>query len=150
MPSKQPKCHEETRRVPGVGPKKVALFWKELNILTLADLEAAAKAGKIRTLPGMGEKSEISILAGITSLAQSSGRMTLLKAGEINRHYRATYGLHRLALHASLLAFEHPVTGARVVVDAPTPDDLGAALDALGLPRGADAAPRACSPEASA
>ena len=35
----------EMLRVPGVGPKKVALFWKEVNLLTLADLEkAAAKA----------------------------------------------------------------------------------------------------------
>ena len=32
-------------------------------------------------------------------------------SGQINRHYRATYGLHRLALHPSFLAFVHPVTG---------------------------------------
>lgn len=56
-------------------------------------------------------------------------------SGVINRHYRATYALHRLALHAYRLAFDHPVTGARVVVTAPVPEDLGAALDALGLPR---------------
>ena len=54
-------------------------------------------------------------------------------SGAINRHYRATYALHRLALHAVRLAFEHPVTGARIVVDAPLPDDLSAALDTLGL-----------------
>jgi tRNA pseudouridine65 synthase len=56
-------------------------------------------------------------------------------SGVINRHYRATYALHRLALHACRLAFAHPVTGERIVVDAPMPDDLGLALDALGLPR---------------
>jgi tRNA pseudouridine65 synthase len=58
-------------------------------------------------------------------------------SGEINRRYRAEYGLHRLALHAHLLAFPHPVTGARVSVSAPMPEDLGAPLDALGLPRSA-------------
>jgi tRNA pseudouridine65 synthase len=58
-------------------------------------------------------------------------------SGVINRHYRATYALHRLALHASLLAFEHPVTAARVEVTAPIPDDLGEALTLLGLPRSA-------------
>lgn len=57
-------------------------------------------------------------------------------SGVINRHYRATYGLHRLALHASLLAFDHPVTAARIEVTAPMPDDLGDALTLLGLPRG--------------
>lgn len=64
-------------------------------------------------------------------------------SGQINRHYRATYGLHRLALHACLLAFEHPVTGARMTVESPVPDDLGTALDTLGLPRSADGVPRA-------
>jgi tRNA pseudouridine65 synthase len=58
--------------------------------------------------------------------------------GAINRHYRATYDLHRLALHATSIAFDHPVTGARIEVTAPIPEDLGAALDKLGLPRGAD------------
>ena len=56
-------------------------------------------------------------------------------SGELNRHYRATYGLHRLALHAHVLAFDHPVTGARVVVMAPMAEDLGAVLDQLQLPR---------------
>jgi tRNA pseudouridine65 synthase len=56
-------------------------------------------------------------------------------SGVVNRHFRATYYLHRLALHAHLLAFAHPVTGARVEVVAPMPEDLGAPLAALGLDR---------------
>jgi len=57
-------------------------------------------------------------------------------SGSINRHYRAEYNLHRLALHASRLSFVHPVTGERVIVNAPVPDDLGSALMRLGLPLG--------------
>ncbi len=57
-------------------------------------------------------------------------------SGVINRHYRAVYDLHRLALHAVRLSFDHPASGARVTVDAPVPEDFGAALDKLGLPRG--------------
>ncbi|WP_394839856.1 pseudouridine synthase [Pendulispora rubella] len=59
-------------------------------------------------------------------------------SGEINRHYRAQYGLHRLALHARLLSFQHPATGALVTITAPVPDDFGEALLALGLPRDID------------
>ncbi len=59
-------------------------------------------------------------------------------SGEINRHYRATYALHRLALHAVAIAFDHPVhrTGpeARVHVVAPLAEDFASALAALGLP----------------
>ena len=57
--------------------------------------------------------------------------------GEINRRYRAEYGLHRLALHALDIAFDHPVTQARVAVTAPMPDDLGLPLERLALPRSA-------------
>lgn len=53
--------------------------------------------------------------------------------GDLNRHYRAGYGLHRLALHACAMAFEHPATGVPLRVIAPMPDDLGLPLLALGL-----------------
>ena len=39
--------------------------------------------------------------------------------------------LGRAALHAALLAFDHPVTGARMSFDAPLPPDFEAALVAL-------------------
>ena len=40
-------------------------------------------------------------------------------------------GLTRPALHAARLGFDHPVTGERVVVDEPLPEDLQAALGRL-------------------
>lgn len=61
----------------GVGPKKAALFWKELNITTVDALKAAAEAGKLRDLPRMGEKSEKQVLAGIEALARRTGRTPL-------------------------------------------------------------------------
>jgi 23S rRNA pseudouridine1911/1915/1917 synthase len=38
-------------------------------------------------------------------------------------------GLERQFLHAARLAFEHPLTGARVEAESPLPPDLAAALD---------------------
>ena len=60
-------------------------------------------------------------------------------SGVINRHYRAQYNFHRLGLHASSLGFEHPVTGARITVQAPLPEDFTSALLQLELPTGASA-----------
>ena len=60
----------EILRVPDVGPKKAALVWKTLGITSLAALEEAARAGKLRDLAGMGERSEAKIIAGIESLAR--------------------------------------------------------------------------------
>ena len=38
--------------MPDLGPKKVALFWKQLGVTNLAELEAAARAGKLRCCRG--------------------------------------------------------------------------------------------------
>src|SRR5690554_552446 len=67
----------EVLRVPDVGPKKAALFWRELGITNMTELEAAARAGKLRTLPGMGEKSEARILAGVEAVSRRSTRIPL-------------------------------------------------------------------------
>lgn len=67
----------EMLQVPDVGPRKVALFWKQAGVKTLAELEAAARNGKLRNLPGMGEKSEARIIAGIEALSRRSHRMLL-------------------------------------------------------------------------
>ena len=42
----------------------------KLGVTSLAELEAAARGGKLRGLPGMGEKSEAQIIAGIESLGR--------------------------------------------------------------------------------
>jgi DNA polymerase (family 10) len=60
-------------KIADVGPKKAALFWKELGIVSIDELEAAAKAGKLRSLHSMGERSEIRILDSIQAL---KGRQT--------------------------------------------------------------------------
>lgn len=58
--------------VNGVGPKKAKMFWQDAGITSLDELEAAARAGKLSTLPGMGEKSVARILEGIQSLKRRS------------------------------------------------------------------------------
>ena len=70
----------EVLQVPDVGPKKAALFWRELGVTNIAELEAAARAGKLRTLPGMGEKSEAKVIAGIEAVARRTDRIPLGKA----------------------------------------------------------------------
>ncbi len=53
--------------------------------------------------------------------------------GEHNRYFRETYGLHRLALHASELAFAHPVTGEWLTFSVAPSGSLRACLVALEL-----------------
>lgn len=67
-------------RVPDVGPKRAALFWKKLGLTTLADLEQAARAGRLRELPGLGEKIEARILANLEARKHAQGRVPLGQA----------------------------------------------------------------------
>ncbi|UCD41037.1 MAG: DNA polymerase/3'-5' exonuclease PolX [Chloroflexota bacterium] len=80
LSSEVPPSLAELLEVPDLGPKKVALFWKELGITDLAGLEAAAQAGELQNLPGMGQKSEAKILAGIEALSRRTTRTPLWKA----------------------------------------------------------------------
>lgn len=64
-------------QVPDVGPKRVALFWKELGLTSVDALERAAREGRLRALPGMGAKSEAKVLAGIEALKRRTGRTLL-------------------------------------------------------------------------
>jgi DNA polymerase (family 10) len=70
----------ELLQVPDLGPKKVALFWKQLGVTDLAELEAAARAGRLQGLPGMGVKSEQRIIAGLEALSRRTDRLPLGKA----------------------------------------------------------------------
>ena len=64
-------------RVEGLGPKKIKVLYEKLHVRNLADLERAAKAGKIRKLEGFGVKSEEKILKGIGFVKSSGGRFIL-------------------------------------------------------------------------
>ena len=52
-------------RLQGVGPKTVAVLYRELGVRTVDDLEAAAKDGRVRALRGMGAKKEAQILKAL-------------------------------------------------------------------------------------
>src|SRR5262249_29533893 len=62
-------------RVQGLGPKRAALIFKELNVTTLDELRAACEAHKVRELKGMGAKTEEAILAGLAFAAEADKRV---------------------------------------------------------------------------
>ncbi len=57
-----------------LGPKKVAFLWSNFKAATVANVEKIAREGKLRDLPGFGEKSEQNILKAVEVFKKSSGR----------------------------------------------------------------------------
>lgn len=62
---KFPKGFLDILRIRTVGPKKLQLFYGKLGIKNIEQLKLAAMRGRLRDLPGMGEKSEKEILEAI-------------------------------------------------------------------------------------
>src|SRR6202167_1216583 len=63
-----------------LGPKKVALLWKNFKAGTVEKVEEVARSGKLRDLAGFGEKSEQNILKAVELFKRSSGRFLISQA----------------------------------------------------------------------
>ncbi|MBU6500417.1 MAG: DNA polymerase/3'-5' exonuclease PolX [Patescibacteria group bacterium] len=74
---KTPVRLEEFGGIEGLGPKSIKKLYQKLGIKGIADLEKAARAGKISRLDGFGKKSEENILKGIEFVKKSGGRFVL-------------------------------------------------------------------------
>lgn len=63
----------EMMRIKGLGPKKIAVIWKELGVETIGELEYACNEHRLSALKGFGAKTENKILAAIQFFQQSQG-----------------------------------------------------------------------------
>jgi DNA polymerase (family 10) len=67
----------ELLRLPGMGPKSVALFWDALQICSIQELEEAIAAGRLSSLPRFGEKQIEKLRKGIEEYKKNSGRFLI-------------------------------------------------------------------------
>lgn len=67
-------------KIEGLGPKTIKTLYQKLGIRTVVDLEKAARAGKIRTLPKFGLKSEQNILESLEFYNKTPSRFLLDEA----------------------------------------------------------------------
>jgi DNA polymerase (family X) len=67
-------------RIPGVGPKRAKIIYEKLGVKTLAQLEKAARAGRLSELRGFGKTIEQTILRGIDQEQAHLARVPLAEA----------------------------------------------------------------------
>ncbi len=63
--------------VPGIGPQRAKLIHEHLGITTIRQLEAAAAEHRLRTLPGIRERTEDKILREVRRFQQRTRRLLL-------------------------------------------------------------------------
>jgi len=121
--------------VEGIGPKAVKTLYDRLRVRTPADLAAAARAGKIRTLPHFGARSEERILKGL-AFVETSGRRTPLATvaplvDALAATVAAVRGVQRVAVAGSIRRRKETIGDADLVVVARRPAEAIAGFTAL-------------------
>jgi DNA polymerase (family 10) len=113
-------------QVSGLGPKRVNEIWRTLGVTNLEQLEAAARAGKLRDLSKMGEKTEQKILAGIESLKRrATGRLRISEVLPMTQHLldslRNTPGVQKIEYAGSLRRGRETIGDVDIVVATEQP-----------------------------
>jgi DNA polymerase (family 10) len=125
----------ELLRLPGMGPKTVALVWSSCQVCDIDGLEAAAKAGHLTKLPRMGEKFVTKLLKGIEDHRKNSSRFRIDKAQHhadiIMDLIRAFPGIDEITPAGSLRRGRETVGDLDLLVTGPAcePDVVAAAVE---------------------
>ena len=125
----------ELLKLPGMGPKSVALFWEALQVSSVADLEAAIAAGKLKDLPRFGEKQIEKLRKGIEEYKKNSGRFLIdeaeIAAEKLTAYLRAFPGLDTIEPAGSLRRGRETVGDLDILVTGPAcaEDKVQAAVD---------------------
>ncbi len=79
----------ELLKLPGMGPKTVALLWDAAKISSVDGLAEAIEAGRLNGLPRMGAKQIEKLRKGIADFRRSAGRFRIDEADEEARRIAA-------------------------------------------------------------
>ncbi len=124
-------------KISGVGPKKASRFWHELGITSIPELEAAARDGRLRELPGMGAKSETALLENIERLAsRQTGRISIgvarPMAERLAEHLRVLPGVVAAEPAGSVRRWKETVGDLDLLVAAQAPAEVLQAFTGFG------------------
>ena len=113
----------EMLRLPGMGPKSVALMWEALGVGSIDELDAAIDAGRLSTLPRYGEKQIQKLKKGIEDYRKNSGRFHLddaeLAAERLTLYLKDFPGIESVTPAGSLRRGRETVGDLDILVTGP-------------------------------
>ena len=125
----------EMLNISSVGPKTVALIYKELGITSVEGLEKAAKDHKLAKFPGMGEKKEENIIRGIKILRETRERIPIyeaeLIAEDIISHLKEVPAVQNISIAGSLRRRRETIGDIDILVASDKPHQVMNAFTTL-------------------
>jgi len=125
----------ELLKLPGMGPKTVALLWSAAQVASIDQLAEAIEAGRLAGLPRMGEKQIEKLRKGIDDYRRSAGRFRIDvaedAAGRIAAYLLAFDGIERVTPAGSLRRGRETVGDLDLLVTGPAcaPEHTAAAVE---------------------
>jgi len=125
----------ELLKLPGMGPKTVALLWSAAQIASIDALAEAIEAGRLAGLPRMGEKQIEKLRKGIDDYRRSAGRYRIDVAEEaaqrISAYLLAFDGIDKVTPAGSLRRGRETAGDLDLLVTGPAcaPEHTAAAVE---------------------
>ncbi|WP_018507996.1 DNA polymerase/3'-5' exonuclease PolX [Thiobacillus thioparus] len=117
-----PPAVTELLQIPGLGPKRVKALYHDLEVQTVEQLYRAARDGRIRALPGFGEKTELNILQAVEAHVSQARRFKLAVAaqyaGTLTAFLQAVPGVDQVTVAGSFRRMRETVGDLDILVTA--------------------------------
>lgn len=117
-----PPAVTELLQIPGLGPKRVKALYHDLEVQTVEQLARAARDGRIRALPGFGERTELNILQAVEAHVSQAHRFKLAVAAQyadaLTAFLQAVPGVDRVIVAGSFRRMRETVGDLDILVTA--------------------------------
>lgn len=118
----------QMRTIEGIGPKTIKLLYQKLRITNLAELESAAKEGRLQTVSGISAKKEQDILKRIAFARKAGSRRILGEVWplikQIEAGLRAVHGVKDVCVAGSTRRMKETIGDIDFLVVSSNPQQV--------------------------